>query len=165
MRDFARDKFDLLVVRAARDLEGLPPDLPFDQHLLLKEGTKILLDVSLQTATAIMRSISAAHARYSVKSAGTYIVPTAYRTAKIDQVNARIIALDHWKMLCDQGRPLDEPGSGLSEPMWWEFFSSDRDAQAQELIPGGIFIPVDKIDGHVYSTAEAQAFYDIQLTE
>jgi hypothetical protein len=47
-------------------------------------------------------------------------------------------------------------------PMWWTFRRSCREWLDRGLLPGSLICSIDKVDGHVWTSNEQEAFWAIQ---
>lgn len=140
--------------------------LPFDPALLQKSYAErranrapILEGLSLSEAKKWVYLFEKAERVNGRPCARLDIEPTRYRVPKVSREQARGIAQKRWEELVEQGRPLDPLDIPMNDQICWSFGADDRDWQAQGLIPGRVWIYVDKLDGHIVSDEEMNRYY------
>jgi len=95
-------------------------------------------------------------------SIGLLLLPQEYRTPRITMEEARATAESERTRLILDGWPLEPLQGGFSCEKWFEFNSPHRDWQAQDLVPGAVFIYVDKISGRISAHDEVSTFREVQ---
>ncbi len=109
------------------------------------------LDESLEEARKILEKLR----KYQVNG---YLVESRYRQPRITLEEARKIAEKRYSELVESGRNLEPMDNGYDDIMWWIFPVEDIDAVAKGLIPGMVVIGVDKLDGHLRTHEEHNAW-------
>lgn len=124
--------------------------LPFDRSLLGRRGA-VRVALSLDVARQILVQLGGL-------GGAVYLVPVAYRSPRLTLDDARAVA-QRW---CDERAAsraeLGDVDAGSDGVLWWVFHAPDREAMAQERIPGHIEVAVDKCDGHVRTDEEYRAW-------
>ncbi|MCC7118991.1 MAG: hypothetical protein IT310_10740 [Anaerolineales bacterium] len=111
------------------------------------------LNISLLEAKRMLVSLK------NMKATGT-IVPTKYRDATLlfDFDEAFVVANSFFAT-----EKMKYPGvfffeakyvSAYSSLMYYTFFSASKEWLAAGLIPGALFVNIDKIDGHIWTDSE-----------
>jgi hypothetical protein len=83
----------------------------------------------------------------------------------MSQERARSIAAEALQSIrCSEGGRLSELSGGADEGAFWHFTADDYAAQERGLIPGTKSFFVDKLDGRLWSSSEATAFWALSRT-
>jgi len=145
----AVDRFDLDVARPARS-EHADVELPFDPALLKVRG-RVHLALPADGARAVLAMVRAC-------GASAYLVSVAYRETLISLEQARALAATRHSEMVEAGMRLGDLDSGVDDVEWWTFSADDLEALERDLIPGRVWISIDKLDGHVRTPGEFAAW-------
>jgi hypothetical protein len=139
------DQYDLLITNPAR--QGSSPEAG---QAYLTRGL-LQLGLALDAARSHLGEARAC-------GANAYLVPVAYRDARVTLPAARLIALRLHTDLQREGRRLAPLDEGFDDARWWTFFAEDLQAIEEDRYPGRISISIDKLDGRVRSKEELDAW-------
>lgn len=139
------DAYDLYVVDPVVRYESTS-GLPFDASLLGRRGV-IRVGMSLDVARRTIVQVGGL-------GGAVYLVPVAYRIPLLTVHEARAVAQRWRDSMVTSGTELGDIDAGSDGLLWWVFHVPDREAMAQERIPGHIEIAVDKHDGHLRTDSE-----------
>ncbi|MEN9489935.1 MAG: hypothetical protein RJA63_384 [Pseudomonadota bacterium] len=150
LRDnFMTELYDLYIANPPRDLQSR--ETASAQHqVFLARGVREL-GLALPDAQALLRDARAC-------GANVYLVPVAYRHAPISLDQARAIAEKAYTQLIAQGRRLGALEPGYDDRLWWVFCADDIEAIEQDRYPGRVHIAIDKLDGHMRTKEELDAW-------
>jgi hypothetical protein len=120
-------------------------------HKLMESSPGLLgLSLSRDRAHALLMALG------RVGAVGLY-VPVSYRQPEVTPSTAQVIAEEAARAI----RLTSFPGYDFNlatfegeEAMWWVFFTSSPELVEQGHIPGGFYIYVDKLDGHIWRDEE-----------
>jgi hypothetical protein len=95
------------------------------------------------------------------------IISSRYRDPQVTIEHAKQIAQKHFgSSFTDRHGdiyiygPITHTLSREETPMAWKFIAPLPELQAQGFLPGASFVSVDRLDGHIWSHQESQAFWE-----
>jgi hypothetical protein len=89
-----------------------------------------------------------------------YVIPSIYREPKISGERAQSIAELALQSYQESHEVNFAPVRLMSsDPMWWKFAAVSEELIQKGIVPGTLYICVDKIDGHVWQTQEFDEFF------
>jgi hypothetical protein len=86
------------------------------------------------------------------------IVPACYRIPNIDPQAGQRLAQAEFERRRKPGRTYGDISRARDDFLWWEYRVADLEAQAAGMVPGAIVICIDKLDGHVRTQQEYDAW-------
>lgn len=147
--DNMTELYDLYIANPPRDLQSR--ETTSAQHrIFLSRGVREL-GLALSEAQALLRDARAC-------GANAYLVPTVYRHAPVSLDQARAAAETAYTRLIAQGRRLGPLEPGYDDRLWWVFCADDIEAIEQDRYPGRVHIAIDKLDGHMRTKEELDAW-------
>jgi hypothetical protein len=113
------------------------------------------LSVKIEEGRRVTRAVRTAQGN-------AIVVPVTYRNAPVTLADARERA-DRFRLSKMQaGRRLEPLEAEGVLACAFDFASTDPDAVAQGMVPGRLFIRVDRLDGHIWLDEEYWDFADLQ---
>ena len=142
------------------DLRQQIPELAdslIQQRLIEPSPGFLGFSLPISNAQALLRVLGRASAR------GLY-VPSAYRQPQVTLLMAHTLAEQAAVNIQAASFPEYDfaPVTFLEEDaMWWIFFTSSQKLGEEGHIPGGFYVYIDKLDGHVWDSKELDQVFAI----
>lgn len=155
----ANELYDIFVVTACGHLPALPARADDHTAESCMQGGLMQIGLPLREIRSCLKAVREA-------GGNGLIVPARYRNPHLRRDEARALALA-WLEEIRKGTAdeFGELSEGRDEFLWWVFSADNLRAQAVGLIPGAVFIAIDKLDGHVRTLKEYQEWGRLSTLE